>query len=449
MNEIPFRDAVRLWVKIAVHSFGGPAGQIAVMHKMLVEEKKWISENKFLHALNYCMLLPGPEAQQLATYTGYQLHGIKGGLTAGGLFILPGFLSILVLSIAYSMFHEWTIVQGLFFGIKPAVFAVVAGALLKISARALKNYVMYLIAVLSFTAIFFAHIPFPYIILIAGSIGFIGGIYREDLFLVIKLKDVKDDTSEASGIPHPSIGKTLRTVILWGGLWFIPVALLFIFLGRKNIFVEEAIFFSKSAVVTFGGAYSVLAYIAQRAVETYHWLNPGEMLDGLGMAETTPGPLIQVVQFVGYMGAFRNHGSLDPLTAGIAGSVLVTWVTFIPCFLFIFAGAPYIQWLEGNKKFSTALSGITAAVVGVIANLSVWFALHLLFKNSVSLEFGLLRFDVPVLQSLDISSLLLSITAFIMYFYFKLDMIKTILYCAAAGMGYSFLMVYLKQSNML
>ena len=436
-----FPEAVRVWVKVAVYSFGGPAGQIAVMHKLLVEEKKWISENRFLHALNYCMLLPGPEAQQLATYIGWLLHKTKGGLLAGSLFVLPGFLSILGLSILYALFRELAFVQALLFGIKPAVLALVIGAVIKIGKRALKNEVMVLLAVAAFMALFFFQVGFPFIVLGAGVIGWIGGKVREEKFYVIKghRLSAQDETAVIDSRlrpEKPSIRQTVRVIALYLILWWVPLLLILLVGERESIFFSEAFFFSKTAVVTFGGAYAVLAYIAQKAVETYGWLQPGEMLDGLGMAETTPGPLIQVVQFVGFMGAFRFPGQLDPLTAGILASVLVTWVTFIPCFLFIFAGAPYIEYLRGNKQLNTALSGITAAVVGVILNLGVWFTLQTLFQQVNERRVLGMSLYVPQWETINIPALCITVVAFLSYFLLKLDMLKTILVCVLLGGAY-------------
>ncbi len=439
-NKVPFNEALKVWFKIALYSFGGPAGQIAVMHKLLVEEKKWVSETRFLHAMNYCMMLPGPEAQQLATYTGWLLHKTKGGLIAGTLFILPGFISILALSILYALFYDVKFVQALFYGIKPAVLAIVVGAVVKIGKRALKNEVMLAISVLSFIAIFFLNVPFPFIVLAAGLIGFFGGKFLPEKFEVIKGHQVEDATENERHLhfEKPVFVKAILKLFVWLILWLVPVAVLFIVLDGENVFVKESLFFSKAALVTFGGAYSVLAYIAQKAVEDYGWLKPGEMLDGLGMAETTPGPLIQVVQFVGFMGAFRFAAGIDPLTAGILASVLVTWVTFTPCFLFIFVGAPYIEHLRGNKNLTSALSAITAAVVGVILNLGVWFSLNALFKVVNETHFGVLRIYRPDWSTLDIGSLLLTLLAFALYFIFKLDMLKTILVCVVTGMVWWF-----------
>lgn len=429
-----FAEALRVWLKVAINSFGGPAGQIAVMHKYLVEEKKWVSETRFLHALNYCMLLPGPEAQQLATYIGWLLHRTKGGLVAGVLFVLPGFVSILLLSILYSSFHDVGFVQGVFYGIKPAVLAIVVGAVIKIGKKALKNEVMYLLAGLAFAAIFFFDVAFPLIVAVAGLIGYVGGRIWEQKFYVVKGHAVgeEEELLHASS-EKPSLKRALGTAAVWLALWFLPIGLLVLWLGWEDIFVKEGVFFSKTAVVTFGGAYSVLAYVAQKAVEDYGWLRPGEMLDGLGMAETTPGPLIQVVQFVGFMGAYRHPGNLDPVVAGVAASILVTWVTFIPCFLFIFLGAPFIEYLRGNKNLNTALSAITAAVVGVVLNLGFWFSLNTLFGVVEELRWGHFRLFVPQWDSLDAGSLFIAWVAFLAYFRFKLDMLKTIGLCVLAG----------------
>ena len=445
MEKLPFKEALRVWVKVAIHSFGGPAGQIAVMHKILVEEKKWISESRFLHALNYCMLLPGPEAQQLATYIGWLLHRSKGGLVAGILFVLPGFISILILSILYAAYRDIGIVEAIFFGIKPAVLAIVIGAVIKIGKRALKNEVMVSMAVLAFIAIFFFQIDFPYIVLAAGLIGFIGGKLWEEKFHVIKGHREKRDEDNSFYIDSyiqpvkPSLVKSLKTIFLFLSLWALPLILIAMWIGTENIFFSEGIFFSKTAVVTFGGAYAVLAYIAQKAVEDYGWLRSGEMLDGLGMAETTPGPLIQVVQFVGFMGAYRLSGTMDPLMAGILASFLVTWTTFIPCFLFIFTGAPYIEYLRGNKNLTTALSGITAAVVGVVLNLGVWFAIYTLFgRVNESHSYGI-RWLIPKWETINIPSMVIGIIAAFVYFILKWDMLKTIAVSILSGIIYFFI----------
>lgn len=423
-SAVTYQEAFRVWIKVALLSFGGPAGQIAVMHKILVEEKKWISENRFLHALNYCMLLPGPEAQQLATYIGWVLHRTRGGLTAGLLFVLPGFLSILLLSMVYAFFQQVEAVEALFFGLKAAVLAVVVEAVIRVGKRALKNEVMMSLAALAFAGIFFFNVPFPIIILGAALTGYLGGKIREDKFYVIKPKSISEE--DAYDIPvhtKPSWGRCFKVLVIWGTLWFAPLAVLIAALGWKHVLVQEAFFFSKAAVVTFGGAYSVLVYIAQQAVHNFHWLNPGEMLTGLGMAETTPGPLIQVVQFVGFMGAYRNPAPFTPLSAAILGSVITTWMTFTPCFLWIFLGAPFIEHMRGNKSLSTALSAITAAVVGVIMNLAVWFFLHVIFGRVDEHMIGKLRLLIPQIQTMDFLSLSISAGSLIALLKFKKNMI--------------------------
>jgi chromate transporter len=442
-HDISFSEAVHVWIRIALNSFGGPAGQIAVMHKVLVEEKKWISENRFLHALNYCMLLPGPEAQQLATYIGWLLHGTRGGLTSGLLFIAPGFLSISVLSILYASFQSATWLEALFFGIKAAVLALVLEAVQRVSKRALKNPVMYVIAAFAFIAIFFFNVPFPIIVLSAGLIGFIGGRAAPDTFYVIKGqadKNVSDEgfviTDTVASQVKPSITKTLQTTLLWLVIWLLPFAILWFALGGQHVFVQLARFFSQAALVTFGGAYSVLAYVAQQAVDVFGWLKPGEMLDGLSMAETTPGPLIMVNQFVGFLGAYRFADDMNPILSGMIGSVITVWATFAPCFLFIFVGAPFIESLRQNKTLSTTLSAITAAVVGVILNLSIWFALHVIFDVVNEVQVSWLHLSIPEWSTLNIPALILSVLAFVLIFRLHWGMFKTLGVCAGLGLIY-------------
>ncbi|UXN62697.1 chromate efflux transporter [Phyllobacterium zundukense] len=445
-HGISFADAVKVWARIAALSFGGPAGQIAVMHRIIVEEKRWIGEHRFLHALNYCMLLPGPEAQQLAIYIGWLLHRTRGGLVAGALFVLPGFLAILCLSYIYVAYGSIDVVEGLFFGLKAAVLAVVFQAVFRIGERALKNNAMIAIASCAFIAIFFLHVPFPMIILTAGVVGYIGGRVASPHFRIggghksgagAALED--RDSALGEVIPRharPNLAWSLKVSGVLLALWLIPVALLVAFLGLDNVFSKVAIFFSQMAVVTFGGAYAVLAYVAQEAVQYYGWLKPGEMLDGLGMAETTPGPLIMVVQFVGFMAAFRNPGVLDPFVAAGIGAVLTTWVTFIPCFLWIFLGAPFIESLRGNTALTGAMSAITAAVVGVILNLAIWFGLHVLFRQVYNYKLGWFSLDVPVLSSLNEPSLLLTAAAMLALFRFRANVILTLLVCAMVGVAW-------------
>jgi chromate transporter len=439
---VSFRDALAAWVKIALLSFGGPAGQIALMHRVLVEEKKWISEGRFLHALNYCMLLPGPEAQQLATYIGWLLHRTWGGLVAGTLFILPGAVVVLGLSILYAGFNDLSLVQAVFFGIKAAVLAVVVQAVLRIGSRALTNNLMIAIAVAAFIAIFFFAVPFPVIVITAAVIGYIGGRLNPTIFASeghgeakLTEDDVVDAAAASGRLDHtkPSPARAAKVLFICLTLWLGPVAVLIAWLGLNNVFTQESLFFSKMAVVTFGGAYAVLAYVAQQAVTTYGWLAPGEMLDGLGMAETTPGPLIMVVQFVGFMGAYRNPGMLDPMLAGVLGAAITTWVTFVPCFLWIFLGGPYIESLRGNKSLSAALSAITAAIVGVVLNLAVWFGLHVAFEKIGEQSFGPLRLYVPVWNTVEIAAVLLAVAAMVAMLRFKIGMIPTLAVSTVLG----------------
>lgn len=440
-HGIPFKAALGVWLRIAALSFGGPAGQIAVMHRILVEEKRWIGETRFLHALNYCMLLPGPEAQQLATYIGWLLHRTKGGLAAGLLFVAPGAAAIMALSLIYAAYGKLDSVQALFFGLKAAVLAIVLEAVVRVGKRALRNGTMVALAVAAFVAIFFFAVPFPLIVAAAGAVGFLGGRAGHPAFLGAGghgRQGTFADADSALGEAMPAHARPNRAwSIKIGGifllLWLLPVAILLAWFGPHQVFGQIAVFFSKMAVVTFGGAYAVLAYVAQQAVEQYHWLGPGEMLDGLGMAETTPGPLIMVTQFVGFMAAFRNPGALPPLVAGTLGGVLTTWVTFAPCFLWIFLGAPYVEALRGNKALSAALAAITAAVVGVILNLSVWFALHVLFTELHPVRGFGLEFAAPIPASVDFWALALALAALAAVFLLRLGMIPVLAACSAAG----------------
>ncbi len=443
-HGVTLGEAFWVWARVAMLSFGGPAGQIAVMHRILVEEKRWIGENRFLHALNYCMLLPGPEAQQLATYIGWLMHRTLGGVIAGVLFVLPGVVSIMALSIVYALFGKVGVVSALFFGLKAAVLAVVLQAVVRIGGKALKNRIMISLAAAAFVAIFFFGVPFPVIVLTAGITGFFGGRAGMPAFQVggghgaaKEGKQVADaDALLGEELPEharPTVARALRVSAICLALWLVPVAILLATLGSGNVFSQIATFFSTIAIVTFGGAYAVLAYVAQQAVENYGWLQPGEKLDGLGMAETTPGPLIMVLQFVGFMGAFRDPGMLSPLTAGALGGLLATWVTFVPCFLFIFLGAPFIETLRGNQALHGALSAITAAVVGVVLNLAIWFAIHTVFRETWPVRGLGLSFDAPVLASVDPWALLLSAAAVIAMFRFKVGMIPTLAACSAAG----------------
>jgi chromate transporter len=445
-HGVPFSEAIKVWARVAALSFGGPAGQIAVMHRIIVEEKRWIGENRFLHALNYCMLLPGPEAQQLAVYIGWLMHRTMGGLVAGILFVLPGLLSIMALSWIYAAFGNVGIVQALFFGLKAAVLAIVLEAVVRIGKRALKNRLMVAIAAFAFIAIFFFSVPFPLIVLGSGLVGFIGGSMRIAAFLVAAghgaakgpaLADADSLLGETMPAhARPSLGWSILVAAICLALWLVPVALLALLLGSDNVFAQIGVFFSKMAVVTFGGAYAVLAYVAQAAVEHYGWLQPGEMLDGLGMAETTPGPLIMVTQFVGFMGAFRDAGTLHPLLAGTLGGLLTTWVTFVPCFLWIFLGAPYVEALRGNKALAAALAAITAAVVGVILNLAIWFAIHTLFAQVAVEHIGPLKLEMPTLASANIPAMALTLAAIAALFYFRMGIATVLTGAAVAGIAY-------------
>jgi chromate transporter len=436
-----FAEAVRLWLKIGLIGFGGPAGQIALMHRLVVEERHWVSEARFLHALNYCMLLPGPEAQQLATYLGWLLHRTAGGLAAGILFVLPGALLMGILSALYAGTHELAWVQALFFGIKAAVLAVVIEALLRIGKRALANRVMIGLMAAAFLALFLFDAPFPLVVALAGLIGLVGARLAPDLFAPAKTaKSAKSpaaiDAQFESGRldwTKPDAGRALRTLVVWLLLWLAPLGLLGLSLGQGHVLVQEGIFFSKMAVVTFGGAYAVLAYVAQEAVNGFGWLAPGAMLDGLGLAETTPGPLILVLQFVGFLAAFNHPGGFDPWLAGVLGAVVTLWATFTPCFLWIFLGAPYIELLRGNRALSAALSAITAAVAGVVLNLAIWFALHVLFARLEPWQGSGLRLLVPDWSSLDPWALALGLASAVAMLRYHVNMLLVL--AASAGLG--------------
>jgi len=444
-EPVSLGEAFWVWLRIAALSFGGPAGQIAMMHRILVEEKRWIGEHRFLHALNYCMLLPGPEAQQLATYIGWLLHRTRGGIVAGTLFVLPGMLAIMALSWIYVLYGKLGIVSALFFGLKAAVLAIVLQAVMRIGKRALRNGTMRLIAAMAFVAIFFGGMPFPVIILAAGLTGYFGGRRGSAAFKAggghgpsggTIVEDA--DTLLGAELPahaNPNWRESLRVASVWLVLWLVPVAALLALLGPHNVFSQIATFFSTMAMVTFGGAYAVLAYVAQEAVQSYQWLTPREMLDGLGMAETTPGPLIMVLQFVGFLGAYRDPGMLPPLLAGTLGGLLATWVTFAPCFLWIFLGAPFIERLRGNAALAGALSAITAAVVGVVLNLAIWFALHTLFRAVTHWSLGPLRFDVPVAASIDPWALILSVGAIVAMLRFNTGVIVTLAATSLLGVA--------------
>ncbi|MEP6666834.1 MAG: chromate efflux transporter, partial [Nocardioidaceae bacterium] len=398
-DVIPFRVAVRTWFVISLQTFGGPAGQIAVMQRILVDDKRWIGQRRFLHALSYCTLLPGPEAQQLAIYIGWMLNGVRGGLVAGILFVLPGILALLALSVIYVGAGDSAVVTALFAGLAPAVLAIVAQAVLRVGGRALGHPALIGIAVAAFLALWVFAVPFPIVIGIAAAVGWGLGRWAPQTMSVRMAEGDAADRSpplvpdHALHTQRPAAGYAAKVLIIGLAAWAVPVALVTAITGTDSIFTKQSLFFSGAALVTFGGAYAVLAYVAQKAVEVYGWLAPGEMVRGLALAETTPGPLIMVVQFVAFVGAYRDPGSLNPWVAATLAALLTTWVTFVPCFIFIFLGAPYVEGLRGNRSMSAALTGITAAVVGVIANLAVYFALHTLFDDTVSVSWGPAHLD--------------------------------------------------------
>jgi len=408
--------------RVGLLSFGGPAGQIGMMHRVLVDEKRWLSEERFLHALNYCMLLPGPEAQQLATYAGWLLHGRRGGIIAGMLFVLPGFLVIVALAAAYALYQDTHWLPALLFGLKAGVLAIVIEALLRVAKRALKSRFLIGIAVAAFIALFFFGVPFPLVILAAGISGFLkarGG------------RSKKPDVESKA----PPLLRQIRGVLVGILIWQMPL-LLFWLLAAPSSLIELQEFFSRLAVVTFGGAYAVLAYVAQVAVETHHWMTASEMLDGLALAEATPGPLVLVLSYIGFLAAFRHPGMLDPMLAGVLGASVAAWATFVPSFIFIFLGAPYVERLRDNAALSGALSAITGAVVGVILNLSVWFGLHVLFGKVDRVELLPqinLGMSLPEWHSLDFASLALFVVSAIMLFRLKFGMLPVLGLCIGAG----------------
>ncbi|GAA3659393.1 chromate efflux transporter [Nocardioides ginsengisoli] len=440
-DVIPLREATGAWFRISLQTFGGPAGQIAVMQHKLVDEKRWIGQQRFLHALNYCMLLPGPEAQQLAIYTGWLLNGVRGGLVAGGLFVLPGMVALLALSAIYVGYGATDFVTSLFAGVAPAVIAIVVQAVQRVGKRALHHRALVGIAVVAFAALTFVAVPFPVVVFGAGLLGWL---------LSLRIPALRQPAAHgaADGPPPlisddalhhelPSLRRSGGVLLLGAALWFAPVAA-FAALAEAtgtSVFLDQGLFFSGAAVVTFGGAYAVLAYVAQQAVNVYHWLAPGEMVRGLALAETTPGPLIMVVQFVAFVGAYRHPGSLDPWVAAVLASALVTWVTFVPCFLFVLLGAPYVERLRSNRHLTAALTGITAAVVGVIANLAVFFALHNLFDRSRTVDAGPLHVDVPLLSSWDPVAFAITAVALVVMLWRGWSPLRTLGLCAAIGVG--------------
>ncbi|MFI0410638.1 chromate efflux transporter [Actinomadura sp. 3N508] len=437
---IPFRQAVRVWFGISLQTFGGPAGQIAVMQRTLVEERRWIGQRRFNHALSYCMLLPGPEAQQLAIYIGWLLNGTRGGLAAGTLFVLPGVLALLALSAIYVGWGSTTLITGLFAGLAPAVLAIVAQAVLRVGKRSLTHPAMIALAVASFAALAVFAVPFPIVILAAAAAGWLLARVRPHVFAA-KAKGGDDDgpapliADDALHHEPPSRRRVVKVLGVGLAAWGIPLGVVALLTGGGSVFTTQGLYFSGAALVTFGGAYAVLAYVAQSAVQTYGWLNPGEMVRGLALAETTPGPLIMVVQFVAFVGAYRDPGGLNPWAAALLGALLTTWVTFTPCFLFIFLGAPYVERLRGNRAISAALTGITAAVVGVIANLAVYFAVHTLFRTVHDRDWGPVHLRIPELATWRPTALAITVVAFVIIFGLRWSVLRTLGVCAMLGLA--------------
>jgi chromate transporter len=437
--SVPFREALRTWLRIGLESFGGPAGQIAVMHRVLVEEKRWIGEERFLHALSYCMLLPGPEAQQLATYVGWLMHRTRGGLAAGLLFVVPGAIVMAALALLYAAYGSVPFVAALFFGVKAAVLALVVEALLRIGRRALRGRAHAVLAFAAFVALFCFAVPYPWIVVAAAAIGLAleritpgasaGAGSTDSAATLDALLD-----RDVPGHARPSLARALRVAALWLGIWLAPVVALYTLLGPSHVMTRIALFFSQLAVITFGGAYAVLAYVAQRAVVDFGWLTPGQMLDGLGLAETTPGPLILVLQFVAQLAAWREPGALAPWAASLLAGGLALWVTFAPCFLWIFVGAPWIEALRGSRALRGALAGITAAVVGVVLNLAVWFSLHVLFGRVEATSAGVLRLHLPVWSTLSPAALAITLAAGVATLRFHVGMFPLLAASAAAGL---------------
>lgn len=421
---------VRVFARIGCLSFGGPAGQIALMHRELVDQHRWVSEEQYLHTLSFCHLLPGPEAQQLATWIGWKMHGVKGGLAAGLLFVIPGALVILALSMLYAVAAKLDWFAALFLGIKAAVLAIVVQALLRIAGRALNTRFKKLLAFGAFVALFLFDLPFPLVVLAAGAIGF-GVAALKPEFLAIRVGGAAPNAS-----PGPW-ATTLRTILIWGAIWAAPMLLVLVMLGREHVLWQIGAFFSQLAVVTFGGAYAVLAYMAQEAVHGFHWLSAGEMADGLGLAETTPGPLIMVTQFVGYLAAFRAPEPFTPLVAGLLGAALTSWVTFAPCFLWIFAFAPWIERMENARSLKGGLAALTAAIVGVIGNLTIWFFLHVLFARITEVQWGPLRLYNPDWATFDIRVAALGLISAVLLFRFRWHVVYVLGVAALLGLGIS------------
>jgi chromate transporter len=428
--EPTFGEALKFWVKLGFISFGGPTGQIAIMQTELVEKKKWISQSRFLHALNFCMLLPGPEAQQLAIYIGWLLHKTRGGIVAGAFFVIPSIFILWILSFVYAAYGNIPWIAAVFYGLKPAVTAIVLTAVIRIGKKTLKNFAMWTLAALAFVAIYFFKAPFPAIVLSAGLIGFVGGVFWRSRFENTSEHEKSEravigDEQESPAHTHPSIARAIRVSIFWLALWLIPTLIVGAVRGWDSTLFKEGLFFSKAAVVTFGGAYAVLPYVTQQALFHYAWLRPGQMMDGLGLAETTPGPLIMVLQFVGFMGAWQNPDGLSPIVAATIGALITTWATFTPCFLWVFLGGPHIEQLRGNAKLTSALTAVTAAIVGVVLNLAVWFGLHVF---------------LPAGKGIDWFAIALCAAAFAALLRFKIDIIPVVIGAGIVGVVYKILL---------
>ena len=417
-----FAEAVAVWARIGLISFGGPAGQIALLHRMVVDERRWIDERSYLQALNFCMLLPGPEAMQLATYVGWRLHGVRGGLAAGLLFVIPGALLILLLAALYAAFGNLPLAAALLIGVKAAVLAIVVEALLRIARRALTSTQHWWLAALAFVAIFFFAAPFPLIVLAAAIYGF-------------AMMGAGDAAGPVERTAPVRMATTVRTVGIWLVVWAAPLLAIAALFGFDHILAQLGWLFSKLAMVTFGGAYAVLAYLAQDAVNHFGWVTAGEMVDALGLAETTPGPLILVTEFVAFLAAFR-HGGGNPWLMGTLGALVSLWATFAPCFLWIFAGAPYIERINADPRLRAALSAVTAAVVGVILNLTVWFALNVLFAKTTATWFGPLRLYIPDLTTLSPVATVLALIAAVLLFQLHRGIMTTLAICGSLGVAW-------------
>ena len=442
MELVPFRVAFNYWLRLGFINFGGPAGQIAIMHEDLVARKRWIGENRFLHALNFCMLLPGPEAQQLAIYIGWLLNGTPGGIAAGVLFVLPAFFLILGLSWTYAVHGDIDWVAAIFYGLRSAVIALVLAAVIRVGSKALKSRLMVSVAVGAFVAIFLVKVPFPLIVLAAAVVGFIGGRLSPGSFSSSNEHQPAAEHDDVILADHHETARSadrwrsVRVLIIGLLVWWLPLLLVIAWRGTDDTLSKEALLFSQAAMVTFGGAYAVLSYINQAAVQHFGWLGPGQMVTGLGLAESTPGPLIMVTEFVGFLGAYRFPGGLDPVVAGVLGATVTVWATFAPCFLWIFLGAPYIERLRGNKMLSAALASVTAAVVGVILNLAVTFAIAALFAEVDQGRLLWFTFPQPALDSVDLFAVVLAGIAFLGFWKYRWNVLWVVGGSAVAGLVY-------------